>query len=335
LNYLRDWHFKAVNYFKEKGVDLSGYNTIESADDLNDLRIALGEKKLNLLGLSYGTHLALVAIRRHAPNISSAVLAGTEGLNQTYKLPSTYDAQLYKLSYLSKQNPDTRNKINNLVVLYKKVIAKLEKEPVIVPVQNRKTGKTMRVPIGKFGFQIIVRMDIGDGNDFSVFPRLFDTVYNNDISVLRKYVEKRYNQFSSGISVMGTIMDFYSGTSQDRYERIKKEAGNALLGNVMNFPGMYIADIYDYPDLCDEYRSPFCSDTRTLFISGTMDSNTPPYQAEQVRWDFPGSTHIIVDYAGHEDTLPDKRVQEAIVKFFIGEDVSGLNINKEYGVKYP
>jgi pimeloyl-ACP methyl ester carboxylesterase len=63
-----------------------------------------------------------------------------------------------------------------------------------------------------------------------------------------------------------------------------------------------------------------------LFISGSLDSNTPPYQAEQVRWGFPNSVHLIVENAGHESTLPLADVHKAMVDFLNGVDVSGRRI---------
>ena len=48
---------------RDKGIDLAAYNTEASADDLEDLRKALGAPKISLFGFSYGTHLALAAIR--------------------------------------------------------------------------------------------------------------------------------------------------------------------------------------------------------------------------------------------------------------------------------
>src|SRR5580692_7115974 len=39
--------------------DLGAYNTLESAGDLEDLRVALHVKKWNIFGISYGTDLAL------------------------------------------------------------------------------------------------------------------------------------------------------------------------------------------------------------------------------------------------------------------------------------
>ena len=65
------------------------------------------------------------------------------------------------------------------------------------------------------------------------------------------------------------------------------------------------------PPLPESFRAPIISTLPTLFISGSLDSNTPPYQAEEVRWGFPNSVHVIVENAGHESTLPLPEVQKA------------------------
>src|SRR5262245_20175343 len=84
IEYWRDW----------QRVDLRGYNTNESADDLEALRRVLGAKKIDLWAISYGTHLALATIRRHPASIGHAILAGTEGPDHTLKLPSNVDKHL-------------------------------------------------------------------------------------------------------------------------------------------------------------------------------------------------------------------------------------------------
>jgi pimeloyl-ACP methyl ester carboxylesterase len=45
---------RCFGWWEEKGIDIDGYTTIESAHDLEDLRRALGARKLNLWGISYG-----------------------------------------------------------------------------------------------------------------------------------------------------------------------------------------------------------------------------------------------------------------------------------------
>jgi pimeloyl-ACP methyl ester carboxylesterase len=324
--YFQQAHVQAVEWFKKEGFDFAGYNSAESADDLNDLRTALGTEKMSLLGFSYGTHLGLATIRRHAAHIDSVVLIGTEGPDHTVKLPSTYDAQLRKISDLAAQDPEIKAKVPDMVALLKRILSKLEKHPVTVTVQNHRTKQPVDVPIGKFGLQLIIIMDVGDRNDFPEFPALLYTIDKGDVSLLKKYVEKRYNQFGHGVSGMHNLMDHASGVSPERLARIKKETPESILGDVMNFPDLD-TKIWGNADLGAAYRSPLIASTRTLFISGTLDSNTPPYQAEEVRWGFSNALHIIIEYAGHEDSLPNEAVRGAIIDFFNGKDVSNVRIS--------
>lgn len=56
------------------GADLNGYNSAEAADDIEDLRVALGYPQVNLYALSYGTRLALTMARRHPASVRAMVL---------------------------------------------------------------------------------------------------------------------------------------------------------------------------------------------------------------------------------------------------------------------
>jgi pimeloyl-ACP methyl ester carboxylesterase len=59
---------------RDEGTPSGLANSAESAADLEDLRRALGYEKWNLYGISYGTRLALTAIRDFPGGIRSAVL---------------------------------------------------------------------------------------------------------------------------------------------------------------------------------------------------------------------------------------------------------------------
>ncbi len=56
------------------GVNLSDYNSAQSAADIDELRMALGYREWNLFGVSYGTRLALTVMRDHAEGIRSVIL---------------------------------------------------------------------------------------------------------------------------------------------------------------------------------------------------------------------------------------------------------------------
>jgi pimeloyl-ACP methyl ester carboxylesterase len=58
----------------QAGIDLSDYNSAQSAADLDDLRVALGYPAWNLFGVSYGTRLALTVMRDHPEGVRSVIL---------------------------------------------------------------------------------------------------------------------------------------------------------------------------------------------------------------------------------------------------------------------
>ena len=60
--------------FDDEGVYLSGYTTVENAEDVADLRIALGVEEWNLFGGSYGTDLGLTIMRDRPEGVRSVVL---------------------------------------------------------------------------------------------------------------------------------------------------------------------------------------------------------------------------------------------------------------------
>ena len=68
---------RARERFLGKDINLSAVNTPEIAADLDDLRTLLGYAKINLWGVSYGTRIALAAMRDCPEGIRSVVLDST------------------------------------------------------------------------------------------------------------------------------------------------------------------------------------------------------------------------------------------------------------------
>ncbi|MEU2632486.1 alpha/beta hydrolase, partial [Kitasatospora sp. NPDC007106] len=58
------------------GADPDAYNSTESAADYADLRVALGIRRWNVFGISYGTDLALLYMRLHPEGIRSVGIDG-------------------------------------------------------------------------------------------------------------------------------------------------------------------------------------------------------------------------------------------------------------------
>ncbi|WP_299393546.1 alpha/beta fold hydrolase [Pelagibius sp.] len=82
-----------------KGVDLTAYNSRESAADVAELRQALGIEEWTLYGISYGTRLALSALRYHPEGVRAVVLDSVfpPESAQTVDLAKHFDAALQRV----------------------------------------------------------------------------------------------------------------------------------------------------------------------------------------------------------------------------------------------
>ena len=303
---------------RAEGVDPSAYTTEASADDVELLRRALGADRVSLLAFSYGTHLALSIARRHETAVDRVVLIGTEGPDHTLKLPQTYDLQIQKIGALVSRDPETASWMPDFTVAVRRLTEETRGRPLHVPVGGADPPRTLT--IGEAGLQYLLRRDIGDTNDVPAIPGLIADVLAGRYEGLARLATRRLQQLES-VNLMGVSMDCASGASPERLAQIAREEPASLLGVMVNAPFPDICATLGLPLLPADYRAPVFSTVPTLFVSGTLDSNTPPYQAEQVRWGFPAGRHLIVENAGHESMVSHPAARRAVEEFLSGRDI--------------
>ena len=306
---------RCAESLQQKGVDLGAFNTAESADDVVDLQRALGVPRVALFGFSYGTHLALAVVRRAPAAIERIVLAGTEGPGDTWKLGSVMEAQLAELS---------RQSGGTLVAAWQRLIERAEAKPLAVPI---KAGdQTRTIAVGPAGLQYLLRRDIGDTNDWPMIPLLISQAASGDVTALGRLVARRIGGLGAGLNLMPLAMDCASGASADRLARIRALEPSRAFGRMTNFPYPDACALLGIPMLPDSFRAPITSTVPALFISGALDSNTPPSQAEAVAAGFAQSAHIVVENAGHESTLQPAAVRDLLQAFLEGKSVTSTRV---------
>ena len=247
------------------------------------------------------------------------MLIGTEGPDDTWKLPHTFDAQLLKLSYLATGT-------DVMVRALEKVMRRLEEAPGIVSITLEDGGDPVDVTVSRFGLERILLDDLGDSNDFVLFPAMITMLEEGDVSLLARYVEKRFRGMRRGIPLMSLATDCASGASPERRMMIEKQRATSMFPRT-NYPYPAICSAVGATDLSEEFRSPVRTTVPTLFISGSLDAQTPPFQAERERWSFTKSAHIVVVNAGHEDLDNNLDVIAAVIRFLRGENVASATID--------
>lgn len=327
LKALRDNASGCVSYWRDiQRVDLTGYNTNESADDLEDLRKALGAGQISLWSISYGTHLTFATLRRHPKSIHRAILAGIEGPDHTHKLPTNIQKHLEDLAALIKADPEVGKEIPDFLGLMKSVFDRLDAQPETVEIVDPRTKLKVKVIVNKFVMQYIVANNIGT-TVTTRFPALFYRASKGDFT---NPAQVWLNQSRSGIgSAMSYMMDCASGETAARRALIDKEAKTALLEDLANFPFPDVCQEWKAPDLGDAFRSPLRSDVPVLFISGTLDARTPVSNAEEYLTGFTNGTHMIIEGAVHSDPLflSSPKIKDGMMEFLRGQPVTVTKIS--------
>ncbi|HLL77620.1 MAG TPA: alpha/beta fold hydrolase, partial [Pyrinomonadaceae bacterium] len=282
-------------------------------------------ERVSLIAHSYGTVLAQAAVRRHGKHIDRVAFAATEGPDNLVNLPGVWDTLIKTLSYFAGEDAAVNKFVPDMEALYRRVLGKLERNPLPLTVTDAQTKRPVQIRVGKIGLQWLVRHGMSDARNYARLPALLHTIDQGDYSLLARYMEPLYNGFQ-GRSPMANAVDCSVGWSAERLAQARRETPRALFDDVNLQRTAEICKAVGVPGSGSPQPGRLWSALPALFVSGTLDTNTPPFQAEEVRWGFPDSAHLIVENGGHE-TLPDAEVQAVVVDFFKGRDVRGRTVS--------
>lgn len=312
---------KSLEVFKERGVDVTGYNIEEHAHDVNDLMTALGINRYLIFGFSYGSHIGMTAMKLFPERIEKAILAGSDAPNQSFNYPSYLEKHIDKLGVMVKEDAELSKDIPDFKALVNRVMKKLETTPAIVTIKHPLTKKKIDLKIGAFGLAIILRLDIDDYNDIPVIPRLLYQIDKGNYEMLTWFAQKRV-LYSIGLPGGDINQQLASGASKERWDQITKEAKKSIFGNVVNFPFSAVTDTWIPNNLSFNPAIPIKSEIPTLFITGDLDCRTPVEQVEETMKGLNNAFHVIVRNAGHEQAHWDGDVADKIIPSFLkGEEI--------------
>ena len=305
------------------GVAMSGYNTEQSADDIDDLRRHLGAETINLWGISYGTHLALSVLKRHGDRVHRVALASLEGQDQTVKRPARVDQLLGQVDDLLGADPAARAAIPDLMSLMRRVHARLEAQPVAVKVKLN--GALGEIKMGGFGIQMLAGALIANPNTLAMLPSLYLALDAGQTDVLAPFLGDVADLLS--FRGMPEAMDLASGISPARLALVRREAKTAVVGAALNFPMPQLLGAVPGVDLGETFRTPLRIDQPALLVAGTLDGRTPLAEQDEVAEQFRRKSRVIVDNAGHNVFEAHPEVQSLLVRFFGGEAVADTRLS--------
>lgn len=283
-----------------RGNDLAQYNTRTSAADLEALRIGLGYEQWNLLGVSYGSKLALTAMRDYPQGIRSVILDSTVPLQSHlwYDIAMTQRRAFDLLFADCAADPTCNIAYPDLANRFYGLIDQLNAEPALVEMG---------------GYTFYVNGDlVADGifqNLYRVariveLPRLITQMAEGDLTALRPMIE---NYLSGPIGISEGM--YYAVQCQ---EEVFFTPLAETLAQAEQLPlalqASYQASVEDIYAVCEGLAIPqvdareneaVSSDIPTLILSGEYDPITPPPNGLRVAATLPNSYVYELRGIGH------------------------------------
>jgi pimeloyl-ACP methyl ester carboxylesterase len=272
----RDMAARCGESMRRAGYDLSQYNTVVSAHDLQDLRRALGVKSWNLHGRSYGSRLALTAMRVSPEGIRSVVLDGPSPPNRSKWLntPADFTDVLKRLSAECAAQPDCKAAFPDVEQTFWRTLDSLQRDAFTR--QRTLRGGTPRVTPARFAGGIHAAIERLQ----PAVPMLIHAMYTRDETVLlavngalRQTLQGRSGAGSPGMTHTVSCFDEAPLATPQLLQQTRKAYSPVLTDE----------DVFNGPKGCDAlhpYRAgpdqlaAVKSDIPTLIITGEFDFQT-------------------------------------------------------------
>ena len=313
-------------FWKSRNIDLRGYNTMESVRDLDALRQQLGADKISLWGISYGSHLALAALKQLDQHLERIIIASAEGLDQTVKLPARTDAYFDRLQALLDSIPAAKAAYPDIKAMIARVHRALEAKPVMLHLKSP-NGQGTDLLLQRRTLQMIEGGAISDPEGALQMLAVYSAADAGDYRPIAGVLQQF---FSPGapmtMRAMPLAMDVASGIDDQRLALVEQQARTALLGDALNFSMPHLRDAFPELDLGDSFRAAPVSHVPTLLLSGTLDGRTYPDSHQEATAGLDQLQTITVVNAGHNLFMTTPEVTAAMQRFMRGEPVSAAMI---------
>lgn len=284
-------------FWENSGLDLSGFTVLDAAEDVNEIRAALGYDKITIWAGSFGSHWGMALMREHPDVIERVILRGMEGPDHTYDHPGHLWNVYRRVAEEAESAPELEGRIpdGGLIAAFEEVLGMAREEPLEVEVSDPEEGTRHTVLIDGTAVQRLARgysdglpgwpadvIELWEGN----FSRAAEALYARSTGTDRDFRTASYFQLDCG-----------SGITPERLaEQLADPANDVLFG--MNWGYIAGCPVWD-SDLGDDFRQNFETEIPAVIVHGTWDTSTPLENALELLPYFKRSRFIPVVRGPH------------------------------------
>ncbi len=337
----------AVRTLRERleteGVDLTAYNTWESAADIADLRKVLRIEQWNLSGISYSCRLMLEVLRRYPAGVRTAVLVSPLPPDVSWNEASVenYWTVLRRLLGVCAKDTLAGRVFPDLEQRFLDRMQEAKANPLVISVIHPVTQEPTPVPIDDQGLFACVPALLGNTSYLPYVPAAVHGLSMGDTTTLRRTVQLQMgpSDFAWGMRFSFWCNDEVPFEDPGRFAE-HRGFPQELAGISLTVLPDGVSDVWPGREPEPVEKRPVHSPLPVLILSGEFDPDTPVFWGERVAETlphsfhvvFPGHSHLpvfshpcavplIIEFLNHPDQEPDRTCieQSPQLEFYVGQ----------------
>lgn len=285
------------------GADLSLYTSALAADDLDDLRAALGYRRVVLDGASYGTHLYLVYMQRHPEHVESAILDGVAppGL-LIVPLEDAAGAQLAldQLIAACRADPQCQANFPHFAEHFAELLHRFDAGPLPVRILNPASKRPQDVLLSHEVFSDRLRQTLYGPTAAAYVPYVIERAYLNDYVPLGQLIDATTRNMDlavkAGANLSVTCAEELPFVTE---EAVRASSAGSFEGDARVRAQQRACRIWNVRPVPESHGRPVHSDAPVLMVSGTDDPTSPASFGTQALRYLPNARQVLVQGAAH------------------------------------
>ena len=314
----------------EKESDLRQYTTSIIADDMNELRQALGYEEINIYGGSYGSRLAYEYLRRHPESVRTAAMVGFAPSfgNLISSLPQDVEEVLDRVLEACETDagcheafPDVREEVLS-------VLSRLEAGAVRVEVHNPATGRPETVALDYDHAATGLRYLLYSAQLQALLPSVFHEAHRGNYEPIAKVVL---------VTSLGIAEALYEGMwasvkcteeiAFTDHEAAVRLAEGTVMGRGRLDAEWEICEGWPRGEVPPDFHEPLHSDLPILLITGDLDVASPPRLGERAIRTLPNGIFLRLANRSHLGSYLEPCTQEILRRFVESGTKEGLDVS--------
>lgn len=304
--------------------DLTQYTTRRIVDDAVALLDALGCRRADLYGTSYGTRCVLDFLRRHPRRVRAAVIKNV--MPPRALIPLSYAANSQRALELLLADVAADSAAHaafpRLGAELDAVLRRLQATPVRVTLPDLPP-----LELGRNGVAMTVRNLLMSPASRARIPRLIERAAEDSFADLATEMAALRAAYAKALALGMSL----SVVASEDVPRLTPEAIAA------DTAGTFLRDaaLAAFVNACRDWPrarvdpgafAPVKSRAPVLVVSGRLDPATPPAWGEEVCRDLPNGRHVIFAHAGHPNS-GFEGLDDLVTRFVTAGSARGLDLS--------